>query len=120
MVRALACLHCGRSQRQRHNSCSYTNSSHFIHGLIAVAHGKVGATDFPKVKLFQGNFHGYVKKNKGITHDSFRGIKVIRPVNKNPKQLNQSPESEMCQRVKITCCSRERVEFVLAPNPARN
>ena len=35
---APACLHCGRSQRRRHNRCGYT--SHFIHGLMAVAHGK--------------------------------------------------------------------------------
>ena len=30
-------------------------------------------TDFPKVKLPRGNFHGDGKKNKRITHDSSRG-----------------------------------------------
>ena len=31
------------------------------------------ATDFPRVKLPSGNFHGYVKKNKRISHGSSRG-----------------------------------------------
>ena len=30
-------------------------------------------TDFLKVKLSRENFHGYVKKKKRITHDSYRG-----------------------------------------------
>ena len=39
-------------------------------------------TDFPKVKLPRGNFHGYVKKNKRIAHDSSRG-KGRFPFNQN-------------------------------------
>ena len=49
------------------------------------------------MKLFRGNFHGYVKKNKRNTHDSFRG--KLYGLIQNPKRLNQSRESEMYQTV---------------------
>ena len=41
----------------------------------------------------RGNFHGYVKKNKSITHDSSRG--TFYWARKTQKRPNQSRESEM-------------------------
>ena len=49
------------------NSCGDT--SDFTHGQINF----LCLTDFAKVKIASGNFHGYVKKNKRITHDSSQG-----------------------------------------------
>ena len=54
------------------------------------------------------NFSGY---NKRSVHDSSRE-KVL---DKNPKGISQSRESEMYQTVEITGCLRAL--FMFAPNP---
>ena len=60
--------------------------------LLPTGRDYFSVNDFPKVKLWWGNFHGYVQKNKVIkiiTHYSFRGKFnwLIRTLRSN-KQLN--------------------------------
>ena len=88
--------------------CGHT--SDFAQGQIAS--NSLCLTDFPLVKIASGNFHGYVKKNELPTT-----VPEVSSINKNPKRLNQSQESEIYEAVEITCCLQ--AEFVLAPNPAR-
>ena len=53
-------------------------------------------TDLPKMKLAPGNFHGYVKKNKGIAHDSSR-CKTTRP-------QGGSTNHKIGERKEASCC----------------
>ena len=80
---------------------------------MAVAHGKARnslcVTDFPRVKLPSGNFHGCVKKNKRISHDSSRG--TFRGLIGTQSGSTMQPwESEMYQTLKITCCVHRKVK----------
>ena len=50
---------------------------------------------------------------------SKRTKKSRKDIDKNPKRLIQSRESEMYQTVGIACCQLRGV-FVMAPNPTRN
>ena len=77
---------------------------------IFVAHRETTfcVADFPKGKLPQGNFHGYVKKNKRITHDSSRS-KFYGLIRTRSGLTNH-------EKVKYTKKSRSRVVCVLRPS----
>ena len=61
-------------------------------------------TDFPKVKLPRGSFHGYIKKNKRITHDSFRG--------KFYESIKSQSGSTNYEKVKCTKQQKSQVVYV--------
>ena len=51
-------------------------NSRFTHGkwLLPTQNPLYMCKDFPMGNLLRGNFHGYFKRNKRITHDSSRGM----------------------------------------------
>ena len=56
---------------------SFRYTSRFTQAQTAVAQREENVLcemDFPKVKFPRRNFHGYVKKNKRIRHDSSREV----------------------------------------------
>ena len=69
-----------------HIRCGYTG--HFPWGKWLLPTGKqLFVSDFPRVKLPEGIFHGYVKKNKRIP----MAVPEVTSIgNKNTKWLNQS------------------------------
>ena len=85
--------------------------------LASFSHGQMAAgpwgsnflcvTDFPKVKIVSGNFHGFVKKNKRITHDSSRGkyYGLQKPKAAQPITRKWNVQSSR-NHVLFTCCAR--------------
>ena len=78
---------------------------------MAVAHGEatfVCVIGFPRVKLPRGNFHGYVKKNKRITHDSSRGREGAFHLVKNFRKFRFGSKWNMFRRFVLLENSREK------------
>ena len=94
----LTATHCHR--------CDDTNR--FTNGHFCCPRGNnfLCVPDFPKVKLPRGNFHGYVKKNKRITHDSSRPRKFYGLIRTQSGSTNH-------EKVKYTKQSRSCVVYLL-------
>ena len=95
---SLTATHCYR--------CDDTNR--FTNGHFCCPRGNnfLCVADFPKVKLPRGNFHGYVKKNKRITHDSSRPRKFYGLIRTQSGSTNH-------EKVKYTKQSRSCVVYLL-------